>query len=141
MSYLGSVTLVGTLGSDIELRFAQSGKAVCKFGIAVSKKDKNTGVQQTVWVDVTAFDKLAEHVAATFTKGDKVLVFGDPDPIEYEKKDGSGRVQKLGVLANSIGPSLEWVFAEIQRTERTDVKKATSGLAQAGLLDETDPFE
>lgn len=135
----GSMTIIGTLGSDPALRFSEGGVANLKFGIAVSEKSKD-GVQSTYWLDVTCFNTLAENAAATLKKGDKVLVYGKPEPIEFEKKDGSGKVQKLGILADEVCPSLRWNSAEIQRSERASTPRAAAP-KQGELVDpDTAPF-
>jgi len=80
---------VGNLGSDPELRYTQSGKAVCNFSMAVNLRDK------TSWYRVSTWEKLAEACKEYLHKGSKVLVEGELDfdpgtgnPKMYTRKDG-----------------------------------------------------
>ena len=130
-SFSGSVTLVGNVVSKegVELRFAPSGIAVAKFGLAVSNKDKQ-GNEATYFVDVTCFGPLAENASVSLQKGTRVLVWGDPDPQQWEKEGVVNR--KFAVIAQAIGPELRFAQAEVSRVERMSSDKPTGS---------TDPSE
>jgi len=57
---MNSVTLVGRLTADPELRFTNTGTAVCEFSIAVDR----VGTEETDFFDVVAWAKTAEAVSA-----------------------------------------------------------------------------
>jgi single-strand DNA-binding protein len=69
-----SITIVGNLGREPEMRYAPSGKPVTSFSVAVS--DGFGEHKKTVWFKVTAWDKQAESCAQYLHKGSKVLVEG-----------------------------------------------------------------
>jgi single-strand DNA-binding protein len=65
---------MGRLSRDVELRATNSGKMVCDFGVAVPDGKDKDGSDKVVWVDVTAWDKVAEHVAKWFKKGKPIVI-------------------------------------------------------------------
>ena len=85
MSYL-KIIFVGNLGQDPEMRYMPDGQAVTNFSVASNRRwtDKTTGEprEETTWVRVAAWGKLAETVNQYLSKGRKVLVEGrlNPDP-------------------------------------------------------------
>jgi single-strand DNA-binding protein len=84
---LNKVMLIGRLGSDPELRYAQSGKAVTKFRIAT---DSGWGDnKQTDWHQVVCFDKTAENAAKYLEKGRQVYVEGRVSYRKWQKDDGT----------------------------------------------------
>jgi single-strand DNA-binding protein len=116
------ISIVGNVTSDPDLRFTNGGKPVASFTVAVNsrRKDDNGG-----WVDgntsfyrVSCWDTLAEHAAASLTKGTRVVVAGRLEMDEYVDKDGNKRVS-ASVTADDIGPSLRWATATIEKVERT----------------------
>lgn len=109
------------VGSDPQIKFAQSGVAITSFSAVSDKRKKNeaTGEWETVksiWVRVTAFKKLAENVAGSIKKGDLVIVVGEINQDEYEK-DGEKR-KSLEVVANHVGLSLTFNEATSSRGEK-----------------------
>lgn len=91
---LNQCNFIGRLGRDPEIRYMPSGDAVASFSIAVgsSWKDKNSGEkkEQTEWVSITAFGKLAEIIGQYVKKGSKVFITGRMKTDKYEK-DGVER--------------------------------------------------
>jgi len=88
-----SITVVGNLTRDPELRFTQSGKPTVTLGLAVNRRYQVNGEwqEQTSYMNVVAWDQLAENIAASLTKGSRVLVTGRLDVREYEARDGGKR--------------------------------------------------
>lgn len=94
-----TIIIVGNLGREPEMRYLPSGQAVCDFSIATSKKYTSANgqkVEETIWVRISAWGKLAETCSQFLHKGSKVLVEGQlrPDPATgsprvYTKKDGT----------------------------------------------------
>lgn len=85
---------IGNLGEDPNIRYLQDGKAVASISIGVSDdyKDKNGNmVQQTNWVRVTAFGRLAEIMGEYLKKGSKIYVSGKQVTRKYQAQDGSDR--------------------------------------------------
>jgi single-strand DNA-binding protein len=80
------VTLIGNLVRDPEIRYVAGGDAVTKFTIAVNRKSKET--DSVDYIDVVAWDKLAETSNTYLKKGTLVLVEGRLAIRLYESKDG-----------------------------------------------------
>lgn len=85
---------IGRLGQDPETRYMPNGTAVTNISLAVGDdyKDKNTGekVEQTEWVRVSAFGKLAELMAEYLKKGSKAYIAGKMKTRSWEQ-DGVKR--------------------------------------------------
>lgn len=84
-----------TLVADPELRFTNSGKAICNFRTASNSRKKNPDTGQwengdSTFLTVNVWGELGENVAQTFQKGSKVTVKGALKQREYEK-DGQKR--------------------------------------------------
>ncbi|MGB8862075.1 MAG: single-stranded DNA-binding protein [Ilumatobacteraceae bacterium] len=114
-----TVTIVGNLTRDPELRFTAGGKGVASFGVAVGRRFQQNGEWQekTSFFNVTAWDTLGENVAASLTKGTRVLVTGRLEQREYETKEGEKR-NVVEIVADEVGPSLRWARAEVERVAR-----------------------
>ena len=114
-----TVTIVGNLTRDPELRFTAGGKGVASFGVAVGRRFQQNGEWQekTSFFNVTAWDTLGENVAASLTKGTRVLVTGRLEQREYETTEGEKR-NVVEIVADEIGPSLRWARAEVERIAR-----------------------
>ena len=116
-SNINSITVVGNLTRDPELRYTQSGKATVTVGIAVNRSFQQNGEwkEATSFMSVVAWDQLAENVAASLTKGTRVVVTGRLEVREYEAREG-GKRTAVEVVADEIGPTLRWATVTIERT-------------------------
>jgi len=83
------VILVGNLTRDPEIRYVGSGAAVTKFTLAVNRRSKQA--EETDYVDIVAWDKLAETCNTYLKKGMSCLVEGRLSIRSYEDKDGNKR--------------------------------------------------
>ncbi|MEY3414202.1 MAG: single-stranded DNA-binding protein, partial [Actinomycetota bacterium] len=112
-----SITLVGNLTRDPEIRFTATGRAVASFGIAVGRRYQVNGEwqEQTSYFNITAWGQLGENAAATFTKGTRVVVTGRLEQREYTSREGEKRTA-IDVIADELGPSLRWATATVVRT-------------------------
>ena len=146
---VNTVTILGNLTRDPELRFTPSGAAVVGFGIAVNRniQNKTSGEWETQadFFNVTAWHKLAENCAESLSKGDRVLVTGRLSQESWEdKKDGTKR-STVKIIANTIGPSLEFASCNIEKNPKvdngiTDKPKQSSPKEEADFTDEDIPF-
>jgi len=84
---MNKAIISGNLGRDPELRFTQSGTAVCKFSVATTKRGKN-GRSETTWHNIVVWGKPAEVAAKYLHKGRKVLLEGEMVHGEYTTKEG-----------------------------------------------------
>ncbi len=116
-----SITLVGNLTRDPEIRFTATGRAVASFGIAVGRRYQVNGEwqEQTSYFNVTAWGQLGENAAATFAKGTRVVVTGRLEQREYTSREGEKRTA-IDVIADELGPSLRWATATVVRTPKQD---------------------
>ena len=77
---LNKVILIGNTVRPIELRYLPSGSAVAKTGLAVNRtwKDKTTGEKkdETMFIDIVIYSKLASIANQYMLKGKKILVEG-----------------------------------------------------------------
>ena len=116
-----SITLVGNLTRDPELRFTTGGRGVASFGIAVSRRYQVNGEwqEQTSYFNIVAWGQLGENAASTLTKGMRVVVSGRLEQREYQNREGEKRTA-IEINADEIGPSLRWATASIERNPRTE---------------------
>jgi single-strand DNA-binding protein len=116
-----SVTLVGNVTRDPELRFTNTGQANVTFGLAVNRRWQNRQTQE--WEEATSFfvvvcwREMAENVSETITRGARVMVAGRLEQRSWETQDGERR-SKVEVVADEVGPSLRWATAQIVKNER-----------------------
>ena len=117
-----TITLVGNLTRDPELRFTASGAATCSFGVAVNRKWQNRQTneweEQVSFFNVVTWRQLAENVAESLQKGSRIIVSGRLEQRSWETPDGEKR-SVLDIVADAAGPDLSWATAQIQANERT----------------------
>lgn len=92
---LNQCNFIGRLGADPEIRYMPNGDAVANFSIAVSEKwnDKSTGEQKenTEWVRIVAFRKLAEIIGQYLKKGAPVFISGKMKTRKWTDNSGIER--------------------------------------------------
>ncbi len=95
-------TGIGHLTRDPELRFTQSGDAVCSFGLAINEKYKSGEDWKTrvCFVDITVWSKSGEACAQHLHKGSQVFIEGRLNYQTWEK-DGQKR-SKLEVVSSNV---------------------------------------
>jgi single-strand DNA-binding protein len=115
MASFNRVILMGNLTRDIEVRYLQSGTAVCDIGLAVNDRRKNqqTGewIDEVTFVDITLWGRTAEVAGEYLSKGSPVMIEGRLKLDQWEK-DGQKhsklkvigeRMQMLGTKGGSGG--------------------------------------
>jgi single-strand DNA-binding protein len=136
-----TVTIAGNLTRDPELRFTPTGQATASFGVAVNRRWQNRQTQQwdeaTSFFDVVAWAALAENVAESLHKGDRVVVSGRLDQRSWENNDGEKR-SKIEITANEVAPSLRWATAHISKNERHSPQGVPAG--NGASPDDEEPF-
>ena len=100
---MNKVFLIGNLTRDPELSETNSGVAVCRFSIAVTRRFSSggDGERQTDFFNVTAWRGLAETVARYTKKGNKVAVCGSIQIRNYEDNAGQKRTS-VDVVADEV---------------------------------------
>lgn len=119
-----TLTVIGNLTNDPELRFTPSGSAVSNFTIASTPRtfDRNANEWkdgETLFLRCSVWREAGENVAESLTKGTRVIVQGRLKARSYETKEGERRtVFELEV--DEIGPSLRYASAKVTRNQRSD---------------------
>jgi single-strand DNA-binding protein len=116
-----TVTLVGNITRDPELRFTPSGQPIATFGMAVNRRFQRNGQweEQTSFFNVTAWGQLGENASSSLHKGARILVNGRLEQRSWETQEGEKR-SVVEVVADEIGPSLRWATVEITKNERRE---------------------
>jgi len=117
---MNTITVVGNLTRDPELRYTPTGQAVVKFGIAVNRFYTNRNgekVEQTDFFTVNAWRQLAENIAETCKVGTRVIVSGRLQSRTWETEEGQKRTV-VEIEADEVGPSLRWATAQVTKASR-----------------------
>src|SRR5947208_12182499 len=118
-----TITVVGNLTNDPELRFTTSGAVVAKFRIASTPRtlDRASGEWkdgEPLFLACSVWRQAAENVAESLQRGSRVIVSGRLRQRSYETKEGERRtVYELEV--DEIGPSLRYATAKVQKMSRS----------------------
>jgi single-strand DNA-binding protein len=118
-----TLTVIGNLTSEPELRFTPSGSAVANFTIASTPRtfDKNSNEWkdgETLFLRASVWREAAENVAESLTKGMRVIASGNLKSRSYETKEGEKRTV-IEFEVDEIGPSLKYANAKVNRTQRS----------------------
>ena len=117
-----TITVIGNLVDDPELRFTPSGAAVANFRIASTPRtfDKNSNEWkdgESLFLSCSVWRQAAENVAESLTKGTRVIVSGRLKQRSYETKEGEKRTV-YEIEVEEIGPSLRYASAKLNRNSR-----------------------
>ncbi len=121
-----NVTLIGNLTRDIELRYTSGARPVASTGLAVGHRYQQNGewVEKTTFFNLTIWGELGENVAASLSKGNRVVCTGRVEIREYEHQG----VKRTAVdfIVDELAPSLRWARAVVDRTTRTETSTNTA---------------
>ena len=115
-----SVTLVGNLVDDPELRFTPSGVALAKMRLAVNRRWRDQSdewQEETSFFSGTCWREMAENVAESLQKGARIIVTGRLQQRSWETQEGEKR-SAVEITVDEIGPSLRWATASVNKTTR-----------------------
>ena len=125
-----TVTIVGNLTRDPEIRYTPSGAAKASFGVAVSRRWQNRQSQeweeQTSFFNVVCWRDMAENVSESLGKGSRVIVTGRLEQRSWETENGDKR-SVVEIVADEVGPSLRWATAQTTRNERRGAGSSSGG--------------
>lgn len=145
------ISNVGNLGSDIDLRYSQSGTPWASFSIAVRELQTIRGERKeiTTWLRCKVFGELAENAAESLKKGARVMFSGKLRSEEWTPEGGEKR-SVMSLIIDEIGPSLRFAQAKVTRTERSDNGQqgsysnsrpsSSGGSFGSGSSQDTDPW-
>jgi single-strand DNA-binding protein len=117
-----TITIVGNLTADPELRFTPSGAAVANFTVASTPRafDRQSNEWkdgETLFMRCSVWREAAENVAESLTRGTRVVVTGRLKSRSYETKEGEKRtVVEMDV--DEVGPSLRYASAKVTKAQR-----------------------
>ena len=117
---MNTITVVGNLTRDPELRYTPTGQAVVKFGIAVNRFYVNRNgerVEQTDFFNVNAWRSVAVNVAESLTTGARVLVTGRLQSRNWETEDGQKR-SAVEIEAEEVAASLRFATVAITKAAK-----------------------
>jgi len=117
------ITVVGNLTDDPELKFTPSGAAVANFTVASTPRtfDRQTNEWKdgdALFLRCAAWRNLAENVAESLTKGQRVIVTGALRVRQYERQDGS-KGTSVEMNVEEVGPSLKFATAKVTKATRS----------------------
>jgi single-strand DNA-binding protein len=123
-----TITLVGNLTADPELRFTPSGAAVANFTVASTPRTFDRQANEwrdgdAMFLNCAVWRQAAENVAESLQKGMRVIVQGRLRSRSYETRDGERRTV-FEIDVDEIGPALRYATAKVTRN--------TSGSSQGG---------
>ncbi|CAN2229774.1 Ssb Single-stranded DNA-binding protein [Candidatus Nanopelagicaceae bacterium] len=138
-----TITMIGNLVDDPELRFTPSGAAVAKFRVASTPRylDKQTNEWkdgESLFLQCQIWRQAAENVAESLTKGMRVILSGRLKQRSYETKEGEKRTV-FEVEVDEVGPSLRNATAKVTKAQRAGASGGYSAPAAADSFNE-DPW-
>lgn len=119
-----TITIVGNLTADPELRYTQNGLPVANFTIASTPRtfDKTTNAYKdgdALFMRCSVWREFAEHVAGSLSKGMRVIAQGRLRQRSYQDREGQQRTS-IELEIDEIGPSLRYATAQVTRAARQD---------------------
>jgi single-strand DNA-binding protein len=115
-----SITLIGNLTKDPELRFGNNGNAILNLSMAVNSRKKTANgdfEDDPKFFDITCFGQVAENTAETLAKGNRIIVVGRLDWEQWTTDSGDKRT-KVRVLADSVGVDLRFATASVNKHQK-----------------------
>jgi single-strand DNA-binding protein len=118
-----TITVVGNLTADPELRFTPSGAAVANFTVASTPRiyDRQTGEWkdgEALFLRCNIWREAAENVAESLTRGARVIVTGRLKQRSFETREGEKRTV-VEIEVDEIGPSLRYATAKVNKASRS----------------------
>jgi single-strand DNA-binding protein len=123
------ITFIGNLTDDPDLRFTPSGAAVCSFRVASNRRWTGKDGQQqeeTTFLNANCWRDMAENVAESLSKGDRVIVIGRVKVRSYENREGQ-TVWVTEIEADEVAPSLRWARANVNKSSGPSAGGASGG--------------
>ena len=117
-----TITVIGNLTTDPELRFTPTGSAVANFTIASTPRTFDRATNEwkdgdTLFLRSSVWREAAESVAESLTKGTRVIARGMLKSRSYETKEGEKRTV-IEFEVEEIGPSLRYATAKTSRANK-----------------------
>ena len=118
-----TITIVGNVTREPELRFTANGRSQLTIGLAVNHRYPDRSrpgewVEETSFFNVVCWADLAENVSASVQKGSRILVMGRLRQRSWETDQGEKR-SIVEIVADDVAPSLRFATAEVHKVERS----------------------
>jgi len=118
-----TITVIGNLVDDPELRFTPSGAPVANFRIASTPRtfDRQSNEWKdgdTLFLSCAVWRQAAENVAESLQRGMRVIVQGRLKSRQYETREGEKRTV-FEIDVEEVGPSLRSASAKVTKTTRS----------------------
>ncbi|MBT2548178.1 single-stranded DNA-binding protein [Arthrobacter sp. ISL-65] len=144
MSGETTITVIGNLTNDPELRFTPSGSAVANFTVASTPRtfDQQSNEWKdggTLFLRASVWREAAENVAESLTKGMRVIVTGRLKSRSYETKEGEKRTL-IELEVDEIGPSLRYTNISREFT-KSEGSSAVNRRTEDAVMDGTHPAD
>jgi single-strand DNA-binding protein len=139
-----TVTLIGNLTDDPDLRFTPNGAAVANFRLAVTpriRQGESWTNGETSFFRINCWRGLAENVTESLGKGTRAVVIGRLRMRSWESDGGDKRtVVEVEVEADEVAPSLKFATAKPQRGNREGEPLVKAGAGKGGQFNDEPPF-
>jgi single-strand DNA-binding protein len=118
-----TITIIGNLVDDPDLRFTPSGAAVANFRIASTPRTFDRQANEwkdgdTLFMSCSVWRQAAENVAESLQRGMRVIVQGRLKSRSYETREGEKRTV-FEIDVDEVGPSLRSATAKVTRASRS----------------------
>ncbi|MTB70741.1 single-stranded DNA-binding protein [Arsenicicoccus sp. MKL-02] len=118
-----TLTIIGNLTQDPELRFTPSGAAVANFTVASTPRtfDRQSNEWkdgETLFMRCSVWREAAENVAESLQRGMRVVVTGRLVSRSWEDKESGQKRSVMEMQVDEVGPSLRYATAKVTRTQR-----------------------
>jgi single-strand DNA-binding protein len=118
-----SITIVGNVTRDPELKFLNSGQAAVRLSVAVNRRWMNRQTQEweerVSYFEIAGYGQMAENAANSIVKGTRVIVTGRLEQRSWETEAGEKR-SIVEINADEIAPSLRFATAVVTKTPRPE---------------------
>jgi single-strand DNA-binding protein len=130
-----TVTLIGHVGQDAELKSTPNGKAMIRVSLATSVKWQDATTREwkakTEWHNLIAWEKAAEALATIAKKGNRIMVKGTIHYNEFTKQDGT-KTNETQIMVEDFG--------KMEQNMRTGGETNTGKPATTPYVDDPLPF-
>ncbi|MFD4407729.1 single-stranded DNA-binding protein [Nocardia sp. NPDC058499] len=132
-----TLTVIGNLTADPELRFTPTGIAVANFTVASTPRYFDRAANEfkdaePLFLRCTAWRDTGENLAESLTRGARVILSGRLKQRRWQTPEGDNR-STVELEVDELGPSLRYATATVQRTNRRSTNRdATAGAPEAG---------
>ena len=120
-----TLTIIGNLTTDPELRFTPNGAPVANFTVASTPRQFDRQANEwrdgeTLFMRCSLWREAAENATESLAKGMRVIVEGRLVARSWDDKDTGQKRTVMEMQVDEVGPSLRYATAQVSRTQRGD---------------------